>query len=64
MSHYYGLIEMLLVFGIVMIFATWAMISAIRQDNEEKARARAEAAADEADDDGDLEPEPPSDAEP
>ena len=38
MSSYYGLIEMLLVFGIVMAFATYAMISAIRQDREEKAR--------------------------
>lgn len=55
MSNYYGLIEMLLVFGIVMVFATWAMVSAIRQDNEEKARARAEAEAER-----DAEPPPDS----
>ena len=60
MSNYYGLIEMLLVFGIVMIFTGWAMISAIRQDNEEKARARAEAAAADAS----AEPETPSETEP
>jgi len=38
MSGYRGLIEMLLVFGIVFVLATWAMVSAIRQDRAEKAR--------------------------
>ncbi|MEM1033631.1 MAG: hypothetical protein AAF928_03090 [Myxococcota bacterium] len=43
MSNYYGLIEMSFFFGTILFFSGWALVSAIRQDNEEKAKARLEA---------------------